>query len=150
MENVQPILEEIKIELAQINNLKHIEVLDLSIRPLQLKKLLYSFVQKMEFKVIGESSISPSMNISFKEDDQKIYHLRLHLFLENKEPTLTLSVQYYAPEHSSLHCNRMNETIGTIILNNQTEDEIVNWILSLRGKTKNISCYYCGEISIQH
>jgi hypothetical protein len=152
MEKVQTILEEINSELKQIKNLKHIECFDLSIRMnyIELKPVLHSLVQKLELKVIGESSMSPSMNVSFKDDPQKIYHLSIYSFLENYEPSLTLSVQYYAPEHHSLRCNRMNESIGNLILNYRTEDEIANWMLSLCGKTKNVNCYYCGEISIHH
>jgi hypothetical protein len=152
MENINPILEEINHELKLIKNLKHIEVLDLSIHPMhfQLKQLLHFWVQHLNLKVLGESSISPSMNVSFQEDMKKIYHLSIHLFLKNNEPSLILSVQYYATEHHSIHCNRMNESIGELILNHRSDDEIVKWMLSLRGKTKNVNCYYCGEINIQH
>lgn len=156
MESIQQIINEIKTELEQIKNFKHIEIYDYVISISNstrthptLKKILSFIVKKLDLNVIAESYTRPSMNISFKDDPKKIYHLSIH-FVTERDPSLVFCVTYYAPEHESLNCNRSDETIGELVLNDQSDEEIVDWFLSLRGKTKSVNCYYCGEINIHH
>jgi hypothetical protein len=156
------ILEEIKEELKIVKNLKHIEVLEFEIRQkeenLNGKKILYSIVEKLDLMLHCEASHEPYISVSFRDDpDKKIYSLeikfveRLTSNGEDRKYKIELSVYYTAPEHHSLSCNNSTEFIGGLSLKDQTDEEIANWFLSLRGKIKeNVNCYYCGQINIHH
>jgi hypothetical protein len=148
---IQDAIQEITNELELIKKLRLIEVSDYELttknHPI-FKKILHYIVKRLEVSIVSEASKNASINILFKQSS-KIYQLSMH-FGSKKDDSIFLVVSYVSPEHTSLNCNRYDETIGELMLNDKSEDEVVQWILSLQGKTKCIYCHYCGEITIQY